>query len=259
MTSLSIAITGAGSGLGLGAAKGLARAGHRVLAAVQFDAQAGEIEALRIPGLRAERIDLLKADDRQRLAAYDIDVLINNAAVSETGPSAEQPLELVRKVFEVNVFCTLALTQAVAQAMVKRGRGRIVFVSSMVGLMPIPFVGAYSASKHALEAFATVLQAELAPHGVEVVTFQPGPYKTGFNDRMWETQKAWFRPGVNFTRESDMAKTAALLDGQFDPQGAIDALVALAPSEHPHFRNVVPEPIEAAIKQTQAEAWTRRI
>ena len=60
MTSLSIAITGAGSGLGLGAAQGLARAGHRVLAAVQFDSQAAEIEALRIPGLRAERIDLLE-------------------------------------------------------------------------------------------------------------------------------------------------------------------------------------------------------
>ena len=96
---------------------------------------------------------------RGRLAEHDIDVLINNAAVSETGPSAEQPLELVRKVFEVNVFSTLALTQLVAQAMVKRGRGRIVFVTSMTGLMPIPYVGAYSASKHALEAFATVLQA----------------------------------------------------------------------------------------------------
>jgi short-subunit dehydrogenase len=242
MTSLSIAITGAGSGLGLGAAQGLARAGHKVLAAVQFDSQAADIEALRIAGLRAQRIDLLKADDRARLAAEDIDVLINNAAVSETGPSAEQPLELVRKVFEVNVFSTLALTQLVAQAMVKRARGRIVFVSSMVGLMPIPYVGAYSASKHALEAFATVMQAELAPHGVEVVTFQPGPYKTGFNDRMWATQKAWFKPGVNFTREADMASTAALLDGQFDPQGAVDALVALAVAEHPHFRRSASRP-----------------
>lgn len=259
MASLSIVITGAGSGLGLGAAQGLARAGHKVLASVQFDRQVADVEALRIPGLRAERFDLLNADDRAHLAVQDIDVLINNAAVSETGPSAEQPLELVRKVFEVNVFATLALTQPVAQAMVKRGRGRIIFVSSMVGLMPIPYVGAYSASKHALEAFATVMQAELAPHGVEVITFQPGPYKTGFNDRMWATQKAWFKPGVNFTREADMASTAALLDGQFDPQGAIDALVALAPSEQPRFRNVVPEPIEVAIKQTQADAWTRRI
>ena len=259
MTSLSIAITGAGSGLGQGAALGLARAGHRVLAGVQFDAQVGEIAALGEPNLRAEKIDLLASADRERLAGRDIDVLINNAAVSETGPIAEQPLDLVRKVFEVNVFSTLALTQAVAKAMVTRGRGRIVFVSSMVGLMPIPYVGAYSASKHALEAIATVLQAELAPHGVEVITFQPGPYKTGFNDRMWATQKAWFKPGVNFTRAEDMAKTAALLDGQFDPQGAIDALAALASEPSPRFRNVVPMPIEEAIKATQADAWTRRI
>ncbi|MFZ2030871.1 MAG: SDR family oxidoreductase [Vitreimonas sp.] len=259
MTSLSIAITGAGSGLGYGAALGLALAGHRVLAAVQFDAQVAEIAALNEPNLRAEKIDLLASVDRGRLAAQEIDVLINNAAVSETGPIAEQPIELVRKVFEVNVFSSLALTQAVARKMVERGRGRIVFVSSMVGLMPIPYVGAYSASKHALEAIATVMQAELAPHGVEVITFQPGPYKTGFNDRMWATQKAWFKPGVHFTRAEDMAKTAALLDGQFDPQGAVDALVALAAEPSPHFRNVVPMPIEEAIKATQAEAWTRRI
>ncbi|MGQ0532526.1 MAG: SDR family oxidoreductase [Caulobacteraceae bacterium] len=259
MTSYSIAITGAGSGIGRGAALGLARAGHKVLATVQFAEQAAELNGLSEDNLSAVKIDLLSAEDRQALAAREIDVLINNAAVSETGPIAEQPLELLRRVFETNVFATLALTQAVAREMVKRGRGRIIFVSSMAGLMAIPYVGAYCASKHALEAIAGCMQAELAPHGVEVVTFQPGPYNTGFNDQMWATQKKWFNPETNFTRASDMAGTAAILDQQLDPEEAIAALVRLAPAAQPRFRNVVPLAIENMIKGVEQEAWSRRL
>lgn len=260
--SPSIVITGAGSGLGRGAALGLARAGCRVLAAVQYPQQVTELRALAEQNkliLRVEKVDLLKASERDFLANQDIDVLVNNAAVSETGPISEQPLELVREVFETNVFASLALTQAVVRGMVARGRGRVVFVSSMAGLMAIPYVGAYCASKHALEAIAGAMHAELAPHGVQVLTFQPGPYKTGFNDRMWDTSRRWMHPESNFTRQSDMAGTAAILEGQFDPEDAIKALVDVVQAKAPRFRNVVPLAIEEAIKATQQEAWTRSL
>jgi short-subunit dehydrogenase len=258
--SPSIVITGAGSGLGRGAALALAQRGCKVLAAVQYPQQATDLRMLaeqKKVNLRVEKVDLLKASEREFLAGHDIDVLVNNAAVSETGPIAEQPLDLVREVFETNVFATLALTQAVVRAMVARGRGRVIFVSSMAGLMAIPYVGAYCASKHALEAIATVMQAELAPHAVQVLTFQPGPYKTGFNDRMWDTSSRWMNPKTNFTRMSDMAGTAAILEHQYDPQEAIDALADLVQAEAPRFRNVVPLAIEDAIKARQQEAWTR--
>jgi len=259
--SACICITGAGSGLGRGAALGLARAGCNVLAAVQYPQQVTELRAAGQQSkmnLRVEKIDLLKASDRAFLAEQNIDVLVNNAAVSETGPIAEQPLELVREVFETNVFASLALTQAVVRAMVARGRGRVIFISSITGLMAIPYVGAYSASKHALEAIAGAMQAELAPHGVQVLTFQPGPYKTGFNDRMWDTSSRWMNPKTHFTRVSDMAGTAAILDGQFDPEEAIKALVDLVQAKTPRFRNVVPLATEEMIKASQQETWTRQ-
>jgi short-subunit dehydrogenase len=258
---LSIVITGAGSGLGRGAALGLAQHGCRVLAAVQFPQQVTDLRALaeqKKLSLRIEKVDLLKANEREFLAGQEIDVLVNNAAVSETGPIAEQPIDLVREVFETNVFASLALTQAVVRGMVARGRGRVIFISSMAGLMAIPYVGAYCASKHALEAIAGAMQAELAPHGVEVLTFQPGPYKTGFNDRMWDTSSRWMNAKPHFTRESDMAGTAAILNGQYDPQEAVDALIELVQAKAPRFRNVVPPAIEEAIKATQQDAWTRR-
>jgi short-subunit dehydrogenase len=262
MPKLSIAITGAGSGLGRGAALGLVRRGHRVLACVHYPTQVTELRAEAAENglaLQVEKVDLLRASDRDWLGRQEIDVLVNNAALSETGPIAEQPLELVREVFETNVFATLALTQDVARAMVARGRGRIVFMSSMAGLMSIPYVGAYCASKHALEAIAACMHTELAPHGVAVMTFQPGPYKTGFNDRMWDTHGRWLDASRNFTRASDMAGTAAILDTQFDPEEAIAAFIAAIEAETPRYRNVVPQAIEDAVKASQQEAWTRRL
>jgi len=257
----SVIITGAGSGLGKGAAFGLARAGCRVLAAVQYPQQVTELRAVAegegLAALTVEKVDLLKASERAFLARQPCDVLVNNAAVSETGPIAEQPLDLVREVFETNVFATLDLTQRIVRPMVERGSGRVIMVSSMAGLMAIPYVGAYCASKHALEAIAGDLNQELKPHGVEVLTFNPGPYKTGFNDRMWDSAYRWMDDKVHFTRRSDMAGTAAVLDNQFEPQEAVDSLVALAQATAPRFRNVVPLPIEEMLKAKQAEAWTR--
>ena len=191
-------------------------------------------------------------------------MLVNNAALSETGPISEQPLELVRDVFETNVFSTLALTQAVVLRMVKRGpkdgvNGRVIFMSSMAGLMPIPYVGAYCASKHALEAIAACMHAELKPHNIEVLTFQPGPYKTGFNDRMWDTSLRWMKEGQTFTRVADMAGTASILDSQFDPEEAVRAFVEVVTATRPRYRNVVPLAIEEAIKTNWTDTWARTL
>jgi hypothetical protein len=101
------------------------------------------------------------------------------------------------------------------------------------------------------------MHAELAPHKVEVLTYQPGPYRTGFNDRMWDSHARWLDPARNFTRAADMAGTAGILDSQFDPAEAIDALVEVVRAERPRYRNVVPAPIEALIRETQADAWVR--
>jgi short-subunit dehydrogenase len=87
-------------------------------------------------------------------------------------------------VFEVNVFATLELTQPIAKRMVERGSGRLIFVSSIAGLTAGASLGAYAASKHALEAIAESMGNELAPYGIQVATLNPGPFGTGFNDRM---------------------------------------------------------------------------
>lgn len=268
MMGKRVLITGAGSGLGREAALRLAAKGHEVIAAVQIWPQASELhlEAQRRGvSLRVEKLDVTSEIDRRHAASIPIDVLLNNAGIGHTGPMAEVPIELVREVFEVNVFGTLALTHAVVQQMVQRGSGHVIFVSSMAGLSTTPFLGPYCASKHALEAIAEAMQAELRPFGVGVSTINPGPYLTGFNDRMCETWRSWYDPQRNFTQPEHLGMLAALSAGfealprglQFDPEEMVELYVRVVESDEGKFRNVLPEPIEQHLRQVQSEAWTR--
>jgi short-subunit dehydrogenase len=122
-------------------------------------------------------------DERQRRYAFtwDIDVLINNAAVgrmgptAHMGPTAEMPLNLVRQIFEVNVFGNLALTQSFTRQMAERGKGRIVWVSSISGLTTDYYLGVYSASKRAIEAIAEAMYQEVKNLNITVAVINPGP------------------------------------------------------------------------------------
>src|SRR4051794_11201871 len=108
-----ILITGAGSGFGEGTAIGLAQKGHDVIAGVHIWPQATElrrkVEQLGLSSLRVEKLDLLSPFDVQNALTWDIDILVNNAAIGENGPLSEIPLELVRQDFETNVFGSLNL------------------------------------------------------------------------------------------------------------------------------------------------------
>ena len=119
-------------------------------------------------------------------------MLINNAGAGQTGPMADVPLDRVRRLFEVNVFGTLAVTQKVLPRMVAKGAGRIIIVSSIAGVMSGPAFGPYSMTKHALEAMGKAMRAELASQGIDVTLLNPGPYLTGFNDRMADSMWEWF-------------------------------------------------------------------
>ncbi|HEV2929257.1 MAG TPA: SDR family oxidoreductase [Propionibacteriaceae bacterium] len=256
-----IVITGAGSGFGREASLVLAGKGHEVIAAVQFPGQVDEMvseASARGVSLRVEKLDLLSEADRQAALGWEVDVLVNNAAIGHGGPIAEIPLELVREVFEVNVFATLALTQGVVRGMVARGRGRVLFVSSIAGLTAGAYLGAYAASKHALEAIAEAMSRELAPHGIGVATLNPGPYATGFNERMIESPMRWYDPSHHFTRPDDLASLGRRFERQFDPGELVRAMVELAESDSGLYRNVHPKESEELVRTRQRDAWTRR-
>ncbi|HEY2656110.1 MAG TPA: SDR family oxidoreductase [Solirubrobacteraceae bacterium] len=261
-----ILITGAGSGLGRGTAIGLADAGHDVIATTQIWPQVTELrrhvaELGLQDRLAVDKLDVLDPRDIKAVATWDFDTFVSNAGIGEGGPMAEIPVELVRRTFETNVFSNLELTQHVIRKFIDTGTaGRIVIVSSVGGLLTAYGVGAYCASKHALEAIAASLRDELAPIGITVQTINPGPYDTGFNDRIADTTYRWHDDAVNSTREADIKATfAEVLNGQFDPQEMIDEMVAVIGADDGKYRNVWPPSIEDLVKQVEESAWTRQV
>jgi short-subunit dehydrogenase len=221
-------------------------------------------EALALPTLRIEKLDLLDPYDVTRACNLDFDVLVNNAGIGEGGPIAEIPLDLVRRNFEVNVFAPLALTQRVVKSWVARAiHGKVVFVSSMGGLFSPPGFSAYAATKHALEAIAEAMQEELRPFGVQVQTINPGAYLTGFNEAMAENAFRWLDDAVNFTKHDMMRNMAKGLigneQGRLDPSNMVAKMVEVIPAGHGKFRNIHPRIIEDSLKSRQSEMFQREI
>src|SRR5262249_20987488 len=124
--------------------------------------------------------------------------------------------------------------QGIAKQMVKRGEGRIVWVSSREGLNVNPFTGIYSASKHAVEAVAETMAGELQEFNIEVATVNPGPFLAGFNDRMFQTWQSWQDdPSERLFDYSKLAFPRA----QFDPEAVYATMTAVAAGEVDTYRN----------------------
>lgn len=250
----TVLITGAGSGFGKGAAIALAARGHSVIATTETDAQADALRA-EAPELRVEKLDITSSADVARAAGWDVDVLLNNAGAGQTGPMADVPLARVRHLFEVNVFGTLAITQALLPGMVARGSGRIIIVSSIAGVMSGPAFGPYSMTKHALEAMGKSMRAELAPQGIDVTLLNPGPYATGFNDRMADSMWEWFDDKAVNAPASDMFRgMGEMVKGnQMDPIEVVQRMVELVEADTTTENNFVPPEILAMMNAQLAE------
>ncbi len=242
--SKTVLITGAGSGFGRGAAVELAARGHRVIATTYTDREAREMSGAH-PELEVAKLDITEQDDIGTLDNWEIDVLINNAGYGQTGPLARVPMHLVRRTFEVNVFGTLAVTQRVVAQMKRRGSGRILIVSSIAGVRAGAGSGPYAMSKHALQAMGSALRLELAPLGIDVALINPGPFATGFNDKMVDDPGDWF--DITTASAEEVAFMQALKQritvGQLDPDGVSQTYADLAEAETTELINFVPTDI----------------
>lgn len=257
----TILITGAGHGFARSTAFILAQKGHNVIATAEIWPQVTELIAeakeKNLTNMVFEKLDVTKKRDRDYLHnKYDIDILFSNAGLMEAGPIGEQPVDIIRSMFEINVFSALEFAQGFIKKMVAKKSGKIVFTSSMGGLWTVPYGAAYCSTKHALEAIAEGLKVELAPFNIKIATVNPGAYNTGFNDRGFKTMRHWYDPKINFTSEETLNELDNMLLDQFDPSEMVDVIVDVITSENPNFRNVSPKVVEDYIKQVQNEAWT---
>jgi NAD(P)-dependent dehydrogenase (short-subunit alcohol dehydrogenase family) len=254
----TVLVTGAASGFGRGVVFGLAARGHAVIAGCQIWPQVWELRnAAKAEGLdiRVIKLDVLNEIDREHALGIEIDVLFNNAGIMESGPMVEIPMPVFRSVFETNVFAALELAQGVARSMVKRGSGRIVWTSSVAGLVKVPFDGAYAASKHAVEGICSAMHEELRPYGVEVVTVNPGAFRTGFNDTGMESMDQWWGQGERVVEHWPVRE----LNRQHDPAEMIAAIIEVIEAEKPRYRTVRPASAEEMVRREQQETWERQV
>jgi len=167
-------VTGVSSGIGRETAQLLAEHDARTFGTVRNLRRASLIDRVELIEMNVNDDGSVRETVRSVLEkAGKIDVLINNAGYSLAGGLEETSVEEARQLFETNFFGVLRVTQAVLPSMRRNGYGRIVNISSMLGLLPGPYRGIYAASKHALEGYTTTLDHEVRAFGIRAVLVEP--------------------------------------------------------------------------------------
>jgi NAD(P)-dependent dehydrogenase (short-subunit alcohol dehydrogenase family) len=194
MHQKTVLITGCSSGIGRCLALGLHARGYRVFATVK---QSKDIPALRTAGLESLVLDLRSSDsihaavdDVLARCSGQIFALINNGAYGQPGAVEDLTRETLRLQFETNLFGTQELTNRLLPVMRARNEGRIVQISSLLGIVCMGYRGAYNASKFALEALSDTLRLELRGTNIFISLVEPGPISSRFRDNAYRAYQA---------------------------------------------------------------------
>jgi NAD(P)-dependent dehydrogenase (short-subunit alcohol dehydrogenase family) len=246
-------VTGASRGIGWAIAQRLASEGYRVYAGMrQPRPSVGELRG----DLRPLELDI--TDASSIAAAVEsvgresggLDVLVNNAGYGLLGAVEELPLEALRSQFDTNVFGAMALTQAVLPGMREKGSGAVVNISSLAGLVSVPFMGAYCASKFALEALTAALRMEVRRFGIRVFLVEPGPIVTDFAEAALAASRSILENQASPYRQDNMGLLreyeAPYSHGIPGPEVVAEAVLRGLRSRHPRLRYRV-RPREAFI------------
>lgn len=252
MQARSVLVTGCSSGIGKSLAFGLRARGYRVYATARKPA---DVAALREAGLDALTLDLDSSDSiraavdevlgRSAGALYG---LVNNAAYGQPGAVEDLSREALRAQFETNLFGTHELTTRLLPAFRARGEGRIVQISSLLGIVCLAYRGAYNASKFALEALTDTLRLELRGTGIRVSLVEPGPIATRFRDNAYAAYRRHIDPTASPHRsnyahmERRLAGRGGSLPFTLAPEAVLPGVVHALEARRPRPRYAVTVP-----------------
>ncbi len=209
MNKKVVLITGVSSGIGLELAKEFEGLGFTVFGTSRNPEKLSKeyTGGITLLQLNVNNAGSRKACINQILEkAGGINILVNNAGYGQMGPLADITDEIMHRQFETNLFGPAALTQLVIPAMIKQKSGMIVNISSISGVMPSAFAGAYCASKAAMNAWSDTLRIELKPFGIQVITVQPGAIQSNFGKTAAETlafdkEHSFYAPVADFVNK----------------------------------------------------------
>lgn len=267
----SIIITGCSSGIGACCAEALKSQGWRVFATARKDA---DIDALRAKGIETHYLDYTQpqsianlVDGVLRQTDGTLDALFNNGAYAQPGAIEDLPVEALRQQFEANFFGWHDLTRRVVPVMRRQGHGRIVHCSSILGLVPMKWRGAYVASKFALEGLMLAQRMELEGSGIDVSLIEPGPIASRFTYNAASHAEANIDMEASVHRELYQRQMAKLKSGgtksknKLGPEAVYAVLLhALeAPRPRPHYVVTRPAKLGSLARRLMPARWLYRM
>ena len=228
-------VTGASSGIGKAAAHQLLDAGFTVYGTsrrASAGEQRGGVTFLPLDVTDDESVDGAVREVLDRSGR--IDVLVNNAGFGVAGAAEESSVEQARALFETNLFGAMRMIRAVLPQMREQGSGRIINVSSVLGLVPAPFGALYAATKHAMEGYSESLDHELREHGVRVLLVEPAYTRTSFDANAIPADE----PLPVYTRRREVFDVliAEAIKAGDEPSIVGEAIVAAATDSRPKLR-----------------------
>jgi short-subunit dehydrogenase len=255
----SVLITGCSSGIGLCLALGLKKSGYRVFATAR---KSNDVEKLKQLGFESHQLDLTSSESI-KLAMSEIysqtDTLyglIHNGAYGQVGALEDISREVLEAQFQANVFGWHELTNLVLPVMRKNNSGRVIYLSSVLGFVAMPFRGPYNASKFAIEGLVDTLRLELINTNIQLSLIQPGPIDSQFRANAYLA----FKDNVNMDNSTYQAnyqsmierlKSSKLATYTLAPESILScALHALeAPKAKIHYRVTFPTKLFALLKR----------
>ena len=271
MNHKTILITGCSSGIGRCVARGLATRGYRVFATARRDRDVSELNA---GGFESLPLDLADSDSitaavKEILSRTGgrLDALFNNGAYGQPGAVEDLSRDVLRTQFETNLFGWHELTNRIIPVMRQQGHGRIIHNSSVLGFVALPFRGAYTASKYALEGLADTLRLELRGTDIHVSLVEPGPIESRFRANAFAAYQHNINPETSVHRdlyrrmEQRLTKEGPAAPFTLPPEAVLKKVIHALESRRPKARYYVTFPtcLFAVLKRLTTQRALDRI
>jgi NAD(P)-dependent dehydrogenase (short-subunit alcohol dehydrogenase family) len=228
-------VTGASSGIGKAAALALAQAGFEVVGTSRNTSGVTHRDGVTFLDLDVTSDEAVSTVVRQVIERFGrIDVLVNNAGTGAAGAAEESSVAQDQRVFDINVFGAIRMTKAVLPHMRAQASGRIINISSLLGLVPAPYMGIYAATKHAIEGYSESVDHEVREYGVRVLLVEPAYTKTGFDANAVQPDAPL--PLYAEQRRIFDGVMATAMAGGDDPATVAKTIVAAATDPKPKLR-----------------------
>jgi len=256
-----VLVTGCSSGIGRCVALGLQQRGHHVFATARNEA---DLKDLATAGLKVLQLDLNDTSSINNcvstllmLTQGRIDALFNNAAYGQPGAVEDLTRQVLRTQLETNLLGTLELTNRIIPSMRQQGFGRIIQNSSVLGLIALPYRGAYTASKYALEGLSDTLRLELKGTGIHVSLIEPGPIESQFRANAFAAYKKYIDKQHSAhhhtyqAMENRLTKKGPAVPFTLPPEAVLKKVIHAIESPRPKIRYYVtfPTHLFAALKR----------